>query len=108
MRIRCSALVVFALACPPALSHAESGHQLMDACVNAFIAEHLPDRKAQVKKRHARAGSILIALERPTVVELTAVGKTSGELIAKASCTATADGLVTVTPMAVKGAFAQR
>lgn len=75
----------------------------IESCAKSFIAEQFQDRVTSVKiEPPARLHSPLL-LRPETSVRLVATGKTSGRVIATATCS-TKDGVVTVLPIQLTAA----
>ena len=81
------------LACPLA-SRADAVSQAMDACVQAFVAAHLPKEQPVVVDKDTLAFGPLDAQSRTYRIVLIATGKTSGRQIARSTCVANRAGEV--------------
>jgi hypothetical protein len=87
------AVATLALLGSPLASRADVAEQAMDACVQAFIAAHLPkEQPVVIDKRNV--ANLRPDTHRNYRVELIATGRTSGRQIAKGSCVANRDGEV--------------
>jgi len=77
-----------AFSATPAVTHADA---VMDACIEAFVAQRVPkDRPVRVRKFGAASPYYGAPTEQK--ITLTAKGAKSGTQIASATCIASADG----------------
>jgi hypothetical protein len=92
-----SLAVLIGLSATPFATQAAGPDRALNACVSAFADRYLPDRLVKVHKI-LPAASPLDAMrhERQFTILLDARGKTSGELLAQASCVASRRGDVIV------------
>lgn len=75
----------------PAAAH-ERNQTAMDACIQAFVAEELPQgRKIEIVKRDT-SSSVLSSGEGPRTVLVSAKGKRSGRSYGSARCVVKNDG----------------
>ena len=80
-----SAAVLLILSAAPA-AHADAA---MDACIDAFVAEHVPkDRKLKIR----RVGPFNTSATGEERITLTAKGARSGTPLASATCIVNGDG----------------
>jgi hypothetical protein len=87
------AVATLALLGSPLAARADAAEQAMDACVQAFIAAHLPkEQPVVIDKRDVV--NLRPDARRNYRVVLTATGRTSGRQIAKGTCVANRDGAV--------------
>lgn len=75
------------LTCGAVAAHAD---QAMDACIDAFVSEHVPkDRALKIRK----VGSYAAPTKRGERITLTAKGARSGAAIAEATCVVSGDSV---------------
>lgn len=86
------AVATLALLGSPLASRADAVEHAMDACVQAFVAQHLPKGQPVVVDKQNFVVGPLDAHTRTYRVVLIATGTTSGRQIAKSTCVANRDG----------------
>ena len=87
------AIATLALLGSPLASHADASQQAADACVQAFVAASLPNRRVVVDKQNVSSGP-LDGRSRTYRIVMTATGATSGRQIAQSTCVANRQGEV--------------
>jgi hypothetical protein len=88
------AMATLALLGSPLASRADAAAQAIDACVQAFVAAHLPKEQPVVVDKQNISSGPLDAQTRTYRIVLTATGTTSGRQIAKSTCVANRSGEV--------------
>jgi hypothetical protein len=88
------AVMILALFGASLASRADALEQATDACVQAFVAAHLPKEQPVVVDKENFWTGPLDARSRTYRIELTATGKISGRQFAKGVCIASHSGEV--------------
>lgn len=100
--IRSSAIAVAVLAALPVIAQADSAQ--MNACYEAFVAEHLPAEHPtalQVKPGSQPVTSgVSFARSRSVEIDLQATHPETGDVIASATCKVHPSGALSITPRA--------
>lgn len=80
------AIAALALLGSPVAARADASDQAVDACVQAFVAAHLPQGQRVVFDKQDIVSGPLDIRSRKYRIVLTATGATSGRQIAKSTC----------------------
>ncbi len=99
IRTSAIALTIASLASIPMFASANQAE--LEACFEAFSAEHLPEGPSigfEAPKRAQPPLSALTHRKRATLIDLTATDTSTGDVIAVATCRVAPNGTVTITP----------